>query len=190
MTTAAVDVRRWTLEEYERLVEQGFFHPEEKIELVDGVIFEMTPQSSRHAAGVRLAELALQPLYPQGFDVRTQLPLALGLDAEPEPDLAVVPGQARDYITAHPKTAVLVVEVADSSLLHDRKRKARLYARAGIPEYWLVNLLDWCLEVFRDPKAGTYTMRTILREGDSLAPLTCPGTEIPVADLLPRSSAV
>jgi len=190
MTTAAVDVRRWTLEEYERLVEQGFFHPEEKIELVDGVIFEMTPQSSRHASGVRLTELALQPLYREGFDVRTQLPLALGLDAEPEPDVAVVPGHARDYIAAHPTTAVLIVEVADSSLLHDRKRKARLYARAGIPEYWLLNLVDWCLEVFRDPKAGSYATRTILREGDSVAPRTRPEAEIPVADLLPRPSAV
>ncbi|HEY0783616.1 MAG TPA: Uma2 family endonuclease [Thermoanaerobaculia bacterium] len=186
MATAAVDVRHFTREEYERLVEQGFFHPEERIELVDGVILEMTPQSSGHAAGVVFAQAALQPLYRDGFHIRSQLPLALGLDSEPEPDLAVIPGPPGDYVAAHPQTAVLVLEVADSSLLHDRNSKASLYARAGIPEYWLLNLVDWSLEVGRTPLDGRYTSWTVLREGDSVSPLTHAAVAIPVASLLPR----
>jgi Uma2 family endonuclease len=186
MATATIDTRRWTREEYERLVEQGFFHPEERLELVEGVIYEMTPQSSRHATGVRLAERALHPLYQHGFDIRCQMPLALGLSSEPEPDIAVVIGEPQDYLAAHPTTAVLIVEVADSSLLHDRRRKTRLYARAGIPEYWINNLVKGCLEVYRDPKGGVYTTRIILREGDSVSPLSRPEALIPVSNLFPR----
>jgi Uma2 family endonuclease len=186
MATANIDTRRWTREEYERLVEQGFFHPDERLELVEGVIYEMTPQSSVHATGVRLTERALHPLYAHGFDIRCQMPLALDLDSEPEPDTAIVIGKPEDYSASHPSTAVLVVEVADSSLLHDRKRKTRLYARAGIPEYWIDNLVDWCLEVYREPKDGAYTSRTVLREDDSVSPLSCPEASIPVASLFPR----
>jgi len=186
MATSNVDVRHWTREEYERLVEQGFFHPEERCELVEGVIFEMTPQSSYHAAGVRATNEALRAVFGADFDIRSQLPLALGDDSEPEPDIAVVQGKWEDYLDSHPSTAVLVVEVADSSLLHDRKRKARLYARAGILEYWLLNLVDWCLEVFRDPQNGTYTSRTVLRTGELVTPLSQSEAEIAVASLLPK----
>ncbi len=185
MATATVDIRRWTREEYERLVEQGFFDPEERLELVDGVIREMSPQSRRHALGVLLIQSALSPLFSDGFHIQVQMPLALGPDSEPEPDLAVIPGKPQDYPDSHPSTAVLVVEVADSSLLRDRE-KARLYARAGIPEYWLKNLLDRCLEVYREPKDGIYTSRTVLRDGDSISPLSRPEAVIPVASLLPR----
>jgi Uma2 family endonuclease len=185
MVTATVDNRRFTREEYERLVEQGYFHPEERIELVDGGLYEMTPQSSFHSTGVLLTQSALQPLFKEGFQIRIQMPLALGFDSEPEPDLAVVPGGLRDYVYAHPTTAILIVEVADSSLIHDRKRKASLYARSGIPEYWILNLVRWCLEVYRESKEGVYTSRTVLREGDSVSPLSRPEVSIPVASLLP-----
>lgn len=186
MAVAAVDVRRFTVEEYERLVEQGFFHPEEKIELVDGAIFEMTPQSSGHAAGVLFSQLALQPVVPATYHLRSQMPLALGLDSQPEPDLAVVLGHPRDYVAAHPTTAALVVEVADSSLVHDRQRKASLYARAGIVEYWLVDLGGSCLEVFREPREGAYASRAVLSPGDAVSPLAFAGS-IAVRDLLPRA---
>lgn len=185
MATATVSIRRWTREEYERLVEQGFFHPEEKIELVDGVIFGKTPQTRAHTTSVLLTEGVLRPLFAKGFDIRVQMPLALGFDSEPEPDLAVVSGGPMDYLDAHPSTAVLVVEVAEISLLHDRK-KAGLYARAGIPEYWLVNLTDGCLEVYRAPKKGAYSSRAVLSTGDSISPLSHPEAVIPVEGLLPR----
>jgi Uma2 family endonuclease len=186
MVTATVDLRHWTREEYERLVEEGFFHPEERIELVEGAIYEMTPQSSYHATGVRAIDMALRSVFPQGHDIRCQLPLALGTDSEPEPDIAVVTGSWKDYSRSHPASAVLIVEVADSSLLHDRKRKTRLYAREGIAEYWILNLVEGCLEVYRIPQDGAYTSRAILRAGESVSPLARPDASIPVSDLLPR----
>jgi Uma2 family endonuclease len=184
-TATAEKTRRWTREEYERLVDQGFFDPEERLELVDGVILEMSPQNRRHALGVLMIHRALSPLFLEGFHFQIQMPMALGPDSEPEPDLAVIPGKPEDYPDGHPSTAVLVVEVADSSLLRDRN-KASLYARMGIPEYWLENLVDWCLEVYREPKDGAYTSRTVLRAGDSVSPLSHPEARIPVTSLLPR----
>lgn len=186
MATATADNRRFTREEYEELIEQGYFHPGERVELIDGILYEMPPQSSFHSVGVRLTNIALNPLYQEGFDIRCQMPLALGFDAEPEPDLAVVPGHPLDHIPTHPTTAILIVEVADSSLMKDRKLKTRLYAHAGIPEYWLLNLVHWYLEVYREPKDGVYTSHTVLRAGDSVSPLSRPEASIPVASLLPR----
>jgi Uma2 family endonuclease len=185
MATATIDTRRWTREEYERLVEQGFFHPEDRLELVEGIIYEMTPQSSFHSTGIRFAESALRPVFVAGFDIRAQMPLALGFDSEPEPDIAVVLGTARDYLHSHPTSAVLIVEIADSSLLHDRKRKSRLYARAEIPEYWIMNVMDWCLEVYREPKGGVYRSHTVLRAGDTISPVLRSDATILIADLLP-----
>jgi Uma2 family endonuclease len=185
MATANPDVRRWTREEYERAVEEGYFQPGERLELVEGLIYEMTPQSSFHATGIQLPLRALRALDGNGLHIRCQMPLALGADSEPEPDIAVVPGDVNDYTDEHPSTAVLIVEVADSSLLHDRKRKGGLYARAGIPEYWILDLTRSYLEVFRNPQKGAYTSRTALRDGDSISPLAREIT-IPVASLLPR----
>jgi Uma2 family endonuclease len=185
MATATIDTRRWTREEYEKLVEQGFFPPDERLELVEGVIYEMTPQSSFHSTGIRFAESALRPAFTAGFDIRIQMPLALGFDSEPEPDIAVVAGTARDYLHSHPTSAVLIVEVADSSLLHDRKRKSSLYARADVPDYWMLNVVDWCLEVYRDPRAGVYRSHTVLRAGDVISPVARPDVTILIEDLLP-----
>lgn len=184
MATAA-QFRRFTREEYEDLVKQGFFHPDERVELVDGYIYEMTPQDSWHASGVQALQEVLIPLFKKGYSVRIQMPLALGFDSEPEPDMAVVRGHWREYRDAHPTTAVLVVEVAGASLIHDRDRKGPLYARAGIPEYWLLNRREACLEVLRDPRDGEYRSRMVLRAGDTISTLTRPGVSIPVSDLLP-----
>ena len=185
MTATAVQTHRWSREEYERMVSAGVFHPEERLELIDGEVFEMTPQSSRHATAVRLAEEALRMIFAQGYDIRTQLPLVLDPGSEPEPDVAVVPGSPRDYLDAHPDTALLIVEVADSSLGHDRELKTGLYARNGIPEYWIVNLVDGCLEVYRDPEGGRYSSHTILYCDDSVSPLFGPDALISVSELLP-----
>ncbi|HYO15073.1 MAG TPA: Uma2 family endonuclease [Thermoanaerobaculia bacterium] len=186
MAAPAIDVRRWTREEYEHLVEQGFFGPEERLELVDGIIYEMTPQKSGHAAGVRLAHRALEQMFPEGFDVRGQMPLALSPTSEPEPDLSVVTGSPRDYVKGHPTSAVLVIEVSDSTLPRDRS-KQKLYAEAGIPDSWILNLIDGCLEVRRDPdpELGTYRTQFVLRAGDRVSPLARPEASIAVEDLLP-----
>lgn len=181
----AVQLRRWSRQEYDKMIEAGIFRPDERVELIEGEIVEMSPQDPAHSVGIRLAEEALRRAFPSGFDVRTQLPLALD-DSEPEPDVAVVLGSIRDYLASHPATAVLVVEVADSSLDFDRRRKGRMYARHGIPEYWIVNLLDRVVEVYREPRPeGSYSVVRRFTEADSLTPLKSPDLRIPVSTLLP-----
>jgi Uma2 family endonuclease len=185
MAIAIRDDHSWTREEYERRVEEGFFRPGERVELVDGVLYEMSPQNSPHADCTSLILYALFPLFSSDH-IRVQMPLALGPDSEPEPDLAVVPGPPGCYGSSHPTSAALIVEVADSSVSHDRKRKASLYARAGVPEYWLMNLVEWHLEVFRDPVDGEYRSSKIFRPGYTVSPLSRPDAKIPVADLFPK----
>jgi Uma2 family endonuclease len=187
-----VQLRRWSRLEYDRMIEAGVLAPEDRVELVDGEIVTMTPQKSRHATAVRLAEIALRRAFDETYDVRTQLPLALGLESEPEPDVAVVAGSPRDYRDEHPSTALLIVEVADTSLTFDRTAKASVYARAGIAEYWLLNLVDEVIEVRRGPEPSpdarhAWRYATTERYGarDRVAPLTRPDRDIVVADLLP-----
>ena len=176
---------RWSRDAYDRAVAAGVFGPEDRIELIDGELLTMTPQGSRHAAvATRVGARLARALGDHGH-VRTQMPLAAGGDSEPEPDLAVVPGDDLDYLDAHPSTALLVVEVADDSLRRDRTVKQRLYARCGILEYWIVSLPDARLEVYRRPVGEAYRDTALLHAGDTVAPLAAPTEIIPVADLLP-----
>lgn len=181
--------RRWTRAEYERLIEQGAFGPDERLELVNGEILAMTPQKSPHMTAVHLVNEALRQAWPPGAHVRLQGPLALEPDSEPEPDALVVAGTIRDYSAEHPKTALLVVEVAETTLTYDRQTKRPLYARAGIPEYWIVNLVDRQLEVYREPEErdGRWDYRLVhkLTPSDSMSPLHAPMASIPIADLFP-----
>lgn len=178
---------RWTRERYDQCVEAGIFTTRDPIELLDGEIFTMSPQYSPHATAVLLVEEALRAAFSPDCHVRSQLPIALDGQSEPEPDLTVVKGGPRDYTDAHPSKAELIVEVADSSLEYDRTRKLAAYARAGVPEYWIINLPDHVVEVFRQPRPGTadYALKEVLRPGQSLAPAARPDSAIPVHDLLP-----
>jgi Uma2 family endonuclease len=184
MVTATVEKHRWTREEYERMAETGGFG-ERRVELVEGVVYEMTPQNSPHATGIRMAVKAFRSVFPDGFDVSSQLPLALGADSMPEPDVSVLAGEPLDFLEAHPTSAVLVLEVVDSSEQHDR-RKAAVYARAGIPEYWITNLVRDQVEVYRAPEGGAYRTHLILRRGERIAPLARPDSPVSADDLLPR----
>lgn len=188
----AIETRRFTRGEYERLTEIGFFRPGERLELIDGLLLVREPQKSRHATAVRLVQQALERTFGPGWDVRPQLPVALDDMSEPEPDAVVVPGDARDYRDAHPTSPVLIVEVAESRLGFDRRRKSSLYARAGIPEYWVLNLVRGVLEVHREPEAfGAarygFRYRSIekLARTATVSPLALPSSVIAVADLLP-----
>lgn len=174
----------WTRDEYDRLAAAGAFRPDARVQLIQGEIVEMTPQSAAHAAAVELAQSALQALGRE-YWVRVQLPLALGVESEPEPDLAVVAGPPRTRAGHHPTAAALVVEVADTTLDFDRTRKHEMYARARIPEYWIVNLVDRVLEVYRESQGPTY--RTVLRlaPGEAIAPLAAPAASLKIGDLLP-----
>lgn len=184
--------RRWTRAEYERMIDAGIFNPDERAELIGGEIIAVAPQKSLHATAVSLAHGTLERAFGPEYHVRVQLPLALDPDSEPEPDVAVVPGSPRDYLHAHPSRSPLVVEAADTTLALDRHVKGSLYARGGLADYWIVNLVERVLEVYRDPApdpAAPYgwAYRTVDRLGPEavVQPLAAPGTHIAVADLLP-----
>jgi len=134
----------------------------------------------------------LRVAFGTGWDVRGQGPVALDDESEPEPDVAVVPGSFRDYATGHPSRPVLVVEASESSLAFDRYHKGSVYARAGLADYWIVNLVDRVLEVYRDPVQDSaaafgwrYRSLETLAPEASVAPLVLPSARIRVADLLP-----
>jgi Uma2 family endonuclease len=186
-----VQTRKWTRVEYERLAEAEILGPADRVELLAGAMICKEPQDSRHATGILAAQRALAAAFGAGWVVRAQLPVALDDESEPEPDLAVVSGDVRDYRDAHPTRPVLVVEVARSRLRFDRDYKGSLYARAGIEEYWIVNLLDRRLEIYREPLRDAaaelgwrYGTTLALGPADVAAPLAVPAT-ITVADLLP-----
>jgi len=176
--------RRFSVEEYHRLIDVGVLHEDEHVELLEGVIVQMSPQKERHArAIVRLTRWLVRTLGDE-YRVRPQLPLTF-VDSEPEPDLAVVPAALGDSVEEHPRSALLVVEVSGSSLTYDRTVKGRVYARAGVPEYWIVDVSTRCVEVHRDPDAAAGRYRTVLtlKAGDTLTAMAVSGLSIPVASL-------
>lgn len=184
--------RSWTRREYERLVELGVLHEDEPIELIDGLLRVCEPQDSPHMVAIGLATDALRDAFGAGWAIRVQGPVALDDASEPEPDVAVVRGTHRDYLTAHPARPVLVLEVADSSLTTDREEKGSLYARAGLADYWIVNLVERVLEVYRVPEIDAaapfgwrYARREVFDAAQVVAPAAAPAANIRVADLLP-----
>src|SRR3990167_4432681 len=175
-------IRRWTRLEYDRLIDLGVFQPGERLELLDGLLVLREPRGSRHAGTIRRVVAALRRAFGDAWQV----------DSEPEPDVAVVPQDPGAYLDAHPSRPVLIVEVAESSYRVDREHKASLYARAGIADYWIVDLARDALEVHRDPGASPdapygwrYRSVVTLRRPATVAPLAAPGTPIPVTDLVP-----
>jgi len=191
MAQAPLTVRRWKRAEYDRLVELGIFEGE-PLELIGGQLVVAEPQYPYHASAISAVDYAIRAALPPGWSVRLQAPISLDDESEPEPDLAVVPGGPRDYRDAHPARPALTIEVAESSVTFDRQRKGSLYARAGLAEYWIVNLVDRVLEVYRDPTpdvSAIYGWRyrdvTILTPPELVAPLAFPAIQIAVSDLLP-----
>src|SRR5437764_9291032 len=155
MATYAIRTRRWTRKEYDRLIDRGILHEAEPIELVGGQMIVAEPKSSPHETALGLTADALRRAFGAGWVVREHGPIALDDESEPEPDVMVVPGQIRDYRDAYPERAALLVEVALSSLAVDRRHKGSLYARAGVADYWIVNLVDRLVEVRRRPAPET-----------------------------------
>ena len=181
----------WTVKEFQRAYDLGAFGFDARLELIEGEIIRKMPQKEPHAWTIQAVDAALRGAFATGHSVRVQLPLVFGSYSKPEPDVAVVIGSFNDYKRKHPTTAVLAVEVSDSTLLQDRTAKAGVYARAGIEEYWIVNLPDNVLEVHRQPAAMAdqplgHHYRSIVRltAADTITPLGAPDSVVAVASLL------
>ena len=175
---------RWSVEAYERVVALGGFSPEAQVELIEGELVELMPQKPAHRLTVSLILPIVLRWSGEGHHVLCQLPLRLG-NSVPAPDLAIVSGQPRDYATAHPTTAALVIEVSDTTLEYDQTIKSTVYATAGIEDYWIVNLNERTVEVRRQPSPSGYRSLQTYSETDTISPLFNPNASILIAELLP-----
>jgi len=177
---------RFSVDEYHRMGEAGIFQEDDRVELIDGQVVEMTPIGPRHAGCVKAL---VQMLHRTAGDVvilGVQDPVVLDPHNAPEPDIAVLKPRSHGYRTRHPAPAdvLLVIEVADTSVESDRSSKIPLYARAGIPEAWLVHLPADYIEVHRDPTPQGYASARIVERGETLTPLRLEGVSLGVDDIL------
>lgn len=182
--------RLWTREEFHQMADLGWFEGQ-RAELVGGEVMVLSPQKSLHFKTADKGRELLERAYGPGFWIRLQGPLILGPDSEPEPDISVVQGKREDYFD-HPTSALLVVEVSDTTLTSDRGRKASLFARAGLAHYWIINLIDEHLEAYSQPVSDpsqphgfAYGNYQVFRRGQELALPGKPIQRIQVTDLLP-----
>ena len=181
-----------TVDQYHEMARTGILREDDPIELLDGWLVSRTAKTPPHCAATALVRKVLEHALPRGLHIQSQGPVTLAA-SEPEPDVAIVRGEPRDYSERHPgaRDVALVVEVADASLERDRTLKQRIYAEAGIPVYWIVNLLDRRLEVYADPSGPSEAPGYRTHQDDSSqdrVPLLLGGREvarIPVAELLP-----
>ena len=186
--------RRWTRKEYHRLDELGVLPEDERVELLDGQLIVAEPKGAPHATIVARTAAVLRRTFGEGWLVRQQDPIALDEASEPEPDVVVVPGADLDYFEDHPARPVLVVEIAETSLYYDRGHKGSAYARAGLPDYWIVDLVDWRIEVYRRPVSDNsaelgwrYLDVDLFTAGVAIVPLARPDVAIVVSDILPET---
>lgn len=177
--------RRVTVDEYHRMIETGALGEDDHVQLIGGAVVAMTPQGPAHALAIQNLTRLLAQGITADLALRPQVPLTLPDDNEPEPDLAVVRLEDARSREHHPRAALLVVEVAGDSLRLDRQTEAALYARAGIAEYWLVNLAEATVEVHRDPdpEAGAYRTKATVASGSALLSTSVPSLEVDVADI-------
>lgn len=195
MALLNVRPRRFLREEYYRLAESGILAPHERVELIDGTIVPMSPQNLPHSTSVRLTNMVLTRLFRDTHVVSCRAPLSLGDDCEPEPDFALItPAHMQECLRqgSQPTRPDLVIEISDHSLRYDRTEKASLYARAGIPEYWVLDLPSRRLEIRRDPGPESdaifghaYRLLKVVHEGELVAPAFAPDCGLSITDLLP-----
>ena len=182
--TAVVARRLFTVEEFHRMGEAGVIAPEERVELIEGEIVAMSPIDDRHLNGTILANFALSHRLGTEVVISVQNPLLLGEGSEPYPDLVVLRrrpgGYSRDSIAAD----VLLVEISDTTLRYDLGSKAALYARHGIPEYWVEDIPGDPIVLHRDPTPEGYRTVTSLGRGERLSPLAFPAVDLRTDDLL------
>ncbi|RFM25221.1 MAG: Uma2 family endonuclease [Candidatus Thermochlorobacter aerophilum] len=177
--------RKITVKEYDQMYEAGIFQPDERLELINGEIVKMPPMNAPHIAYVAiLTELLVKKLAQRAI-IFTQLPIVLNDDSEPEPDISVLKWKKDRYFSGKPtaREVYLLIEVASASLVYDREVKLPLYARARIPEVWILKVQDQQLEVYRHPKDGSYAEQRLLQPSDKIAPLAFPDIEITLSDI-------
>jgi len=178
--------KRFTTDEYEQMAAAGVLAEDDRIELIEGEIIEMSPLGPQHAACVtRLTEL-LYELRNRDVIIRVQDPVRLGDFSAPQPDVVIVNRRDDRYAGGHPEPedVLLLIEVSESSLTYDRNVKLPLYARGGIPEVWLVALLPQVVEVYRAPSEDGYGEKRTLRRGQMIAPVHLPEMELAVGEIL------
>ncbi len=182
---------RWTKTEYHQMAELGMFEGK-RTEFLDGEIIEMPTMKSPHATALELTYNVIRDLFSKDFAVRNQSPIDFGENFEAVPDIAVIRGTARDFKDSHPTSADLVIEISDTTLSYDRNRKASLYAGFGIEDYWVLNLKNRTLEVYRHPIEDenafygfNFAEKTTLDQTQEISPLSKPDKKIKIADILP-----
>jgi Uma2 family endonuclease len=185
-------IARFSVARYQKMIEVGILTSEDKVELLENYVVLKMPRNPPHDGTIDLMTERLARAVPSGWRLRVQLTVVFS-DSQPEPDFAIVRGSPRTYLTRHPGPADvgLLIEVADSSLLRDQRDKTRIYARGGIPCYWIANLVDQRIEVYTQPSGPApvpaYGALQTYQPSDAV-PLTLDGTTVgavPVADLLP-----
>ncbi|MXY95415.1 MAG: Uma2 family endonuclease [Caldilineaceae bacterium SB0670_bin_27] len=190
-------LRRFTLDEYHNLIEIGFFNESERVELVEGILVDMSPNNPPHIRTVNRLRRTFSSLDARvDIEVRAQGPVTIPeLMTEPEPDLVISTetGFELDERHPYPSEILLLMEVSDSSLNYDRSLKRAIYAQAGIAEYWIWNLVDGLLEVYRDPRTpvsgeAAFQTKLTFHRGESVAPLAFPDLEVAVDDILPPAA--
>ena len=178
---------RYSVEHYFELARRGVIAAQDRCELLDGLIVAMAPQTSPHLLAVHRVATVLSEKLGAGTLVRVQMSFLAGRDSAPEPDLAVVPGNTEDYAKKHPSRAELIVEVAETSVIQDRITKAAIYARAGVPCYWIVNVRDRRVEAYSAPDRWKSQYTSFLRITGKQAVMidAFPGVAFSAAELLP-----
>ncbi len=181
------ETRKFTVDEYFRMVEAGILKPKERVELIEGEILVMPPMGTRHFGGIARHTQSFASLVAASrVTLLVQAPVLLGERLAPEPDVALLKFRRDGYSFARPSAEdiLLVIEVSDSSLNYDREVKAHIYGRAGIPETWVLNLPGDCIERFTEPGPEGYGQHAVLRRGGKVAPVSLPDVELAVEDLL------
>ncbi len=176
----------FTVAEYERMGEAGIFSADDRLELIEGEIVEMLPIGSRHAACVKRLSAFLNRRLSQAVIISVQDPIVLNDYSEPQPDVALLKQRDDFYENAHPEAddVLLVIEVADTTLEYDRQIKVPLYARSGVPEVWVVNLVDERIETFARPAGGSYQVTGLVGRGETVRSQTVAGLAVDASDVL------
>jgi Uma2 family endonuclease len=179
---------RFTVKDYYRMAETGFFRPDARVELLDGRIIDISPIGPFHGGLVKRLSRIFNLKAKGRWIVSTQDPVRLDDHSEPEPDVMLLKPAADDYTGRHPQPddVFLLIEVSDTTLEFDRGEKLPAYGRAGIGEVWIVNLNDATIEVYREPNFTGYGSKTVLRAGGQAKPLAFPDAAVDVAELLKR----